>query len=619
YVTYGSSSLSGTIDFNSATADIEILGTEENSTGTGIGNTVLAGDVNGDSRTDLFFGYYHAKESTWSNPGYSGVIWGIFGTSTPNSSYDLASFEYDFKTYGTTTSVYGVGYRGCIGDLNSDGYGDLVLYASDAPSSSVNVMFGGSTFASGSIETIRDVSVSLPTNQGLGAVSSGDFNGDGIKDLFVGNPFASPTGGTWAGSAYLFYGNTSLPATLDISTDTDILITGDDANDYCGGQNTLGDVNGDGADDIFIASPNGDISGRSNCGKVYLIYGDAPTSAFSSPMFAGAGDIAPMFFSTARVSIDFNDPSGGAGTVTCEFNPTAPGGTGLPASVLPVYWSLTSTKTGTMNNTQVSFHYTDAQLGTMDENNLSVFTREGSGDDWTEVPGATVDANSNKITCETSHFSEWTVGENDEPLAIELSSFVAVQVNQKIVLAWITESETDNKGFRLFRKENSDFLEIGNFYSHSELIGQGNKTSKTNYTFTDAFVTTGKTYSYKLVDVDFDGTETEHETVSITVSKESEQTSHKFSYSLEQNFPNPFNPNTTISYTLAKTNDVKLEVFNTKGELVRTLVSEKQNEGSHASNWNGTDERGNAVSSGVYYCKLTAGNFSQTQKMTLLK
>ncbi|MCC7431882.1 T9SS type A sorting domain-containing protein, partial [bacterium] len=69
----------------------------------------------------------------------------------------------------------------------------------------------------------------------------------------------------------------------------------------------------------------------------------------------------------------------------------------------------------------------------------------------------------------------------------------------------------------------------------------------------------------------------------------------------------------------AKTNDVKLEVFNAKGELVRTLVSEKQNEGSHTSNWNGKDESGKTVSSGIYFYKLTAGNYTKTNKMILLK
>ncbi|MCC7429401.1 T9SS type A sorting domain-containing protein, partial [bacterium] len=98
-----------------------------------------------------------------------------------------------------------------------------------------------------------------------------------------------------------------------------------------------------------------------------------------------------------------------------------------------------------------------------------------------------------------------------------------------------------------------------------------------------------------------------------------EQNNFAKDFQLNQNFPNPFNPSTTISYTLVKANDVKLEVFNAKGELVRTLVSEKQNEGSHTSNWNGKDERRNTVSSGVYFYKLTAGNYTQTNKMILLK
>ncbi|MCC7430364.1 T9SS type A sorting domain-containing protein [bacterium] len=91
-------------------------------------------------------------------------------------------------------------------------------------------------------------------------------------------------------------------------------------------------------------------------------------------------------------------------------------------------------------------------------------------------------------------------------------------------------------------------------------------------------------------------------------------------YNLKQNFPNPFNPTTTISYTLAKTNNVRLEVYNTKGELVRALVSENQNEGSHTSNWNGTDFSGKQVSSGIYFYRLeTKNGFSEAKKMVLLK
>jgi hypothetical protein len=95
---------------------------------------------------------------------------------------------------------------------------------------------------------------------------------------------------------------------------------------------------------------------------------------------------------------------------------------------------------------------------------------------------------------------------------------------------------------------------------------------------------------------------------------------HRFRYSLAQNYPNPFNPTTTINFTLKKRSKVTLKVFNVAGQAVKTLVSELKAPGlMHSATWDGTDNRGTAVASGVYFYKLSAGDFSQTKKMVLLK
>nr|HMS66457.1 T9SS type A sorting domain-containing protein [Ignavibacteria bacterium] len=83
---------------------------------------------------------------------------------------------------------------------------------------------------------------------------------------------------------------------------------------------------------------------------------------------------------------------------------------------------------------------------------------------------------------------------------------------------------------------------------------------------------------------------------------------------LSQNFPNPFNPTTTITYRLGNLNFVSMKVFDIQGKEIATLVNEKQNAGSYSVEFNGED-----LPSGVYYYKLEAGNFSQTNKMLLIK
>jgi hypothetical protein len=90
-------------------------------------------------------------------------------------------------------------------------------------------------------------------------------------------------------------------------------------------------------------------------------------------------------------------------------------------------------------------------------------------------------------------------------------------------------------------------------------------------------------------------------------------------FALAQNYPNPFNPTTTIEFSLAKREMVMIEIFNTLGQKVRTLLNESKGAGSHSIEWTGTDDAGDPVSTGVYLYRLTAGDVAQTKKMLLVK
>jgi hypothetical protein len=90
-------------------------------------------------------------------------------------------------------------------------------------------------------------------------------------------------------------------------------------------------------------------------------------------------------------------------------------------------------------------------------------------------------------------------------------------------------------------------------------------------------------------------------------------------FKLAQNYPNPFNPVTTISYSLDKTEQIALEVYDVLGNKVRTLYSGVQNAGTHNVRWNGADENGQSVSSGLYLYRLVADDRVQSGKMTLMK
>ena len=92
-------------------------------------------------------------------------------------------------------------------------------------------------------------------------------------------------------------------------------------------------------------------------------------------------------------------------------------------------------------------------------------------------------------------------------------------------------------------------------------------------------------------------------------------------FALSQNSPNPFNPATTIGFSVpeGKSAQVTLNVYDIRGKLVRTLVNETKESGTYTVYWNGTDNNGNNIASGVYFYRMNAGEFSQTRKMVMLK
>jgi hypothetical protein len=90
-------------------------------------------------------------------------------------------------------------------------------------------------------------------------------------------------------------------------------------------------------------------------------------------------------------------------------------------------------------------------------------------------------------------------------------------------------------------------------------------------------------------------------------------------FTLSQNYPNPFNPATSFKFTLPQASLVKIEVFNIVGQKVKTLLDEEMKAGTYLVEWNGKDERGVDVSSGVYFYRVVAGSFSDIKKMVLLR
>ena len=105
--------------------------------------------------------------------------------------------------------------------------------------------------------------------------------------------------------------------------------------------------------------------------------------------------------------------------------------------------------------------------------------------------------------------------------------------------------------------------------------------------------------------------------MAVFYNPESNKTPKRFA--LEPNYPNPFNPSTTIRYQLAENSKVTLKIYNLLGQEVRTLMNTHQSNGIHSVIWDGTNNFGQRVTSGVYFYRLQAGDFVKTRKMVLVK
>ncbi|HZW38049.1 MAG TPA: glycosyl hydrolase family 18 protein [Ignavibacteriaceae bacterium] len=185
---------------------------------------------------------------------------------------------------------------------------------------------------------------------------------------------------------------------------------------------------------------------------------------------------------------------------------------------------------------------------------------------------------------------------------VELTLLQAEIENNNVLLCWFTSTELNNYGFQIERKSLGQEFEIIAFVK-----GAGSTTSEKNYNYYDNNLNPGN-YSYRLKQLDFNGNYRYY-----NLDKEI-MISPIINYFLSQNYPNPFNPETIISYSIPEKTLVKLNIFNSLGEKVQTIINEVQEKGNHQININLKD-----FPSGIYFYTLQTGLYQSTKKMILLK
>ncbi len=202
---------------------------------------------------------------------------------------------------------------------------------------------------------------------------------------------------------------------------------------------------------------------------------------------------------------------------------------------------------------------------------------------------------------------QWRV--HVQPSLIELSAFTANMGRQGTVsLAWEAKSEADLLGFHVLRSQ----AETGPYKRINPGLISSNASNGGRYTFEDWDILAGERYFYKLEEVSRSGQTALHGPVSIVVELPRQIVLH-------QNYPNPFNPTTCIGFELPEKMYALVRIYNLSGQLIATLAEGELNAGHHTVVWNGMNELGQPMPSGVYYYRLESKDFSQMRKLVFMK
>ena len=202
---------------------------------------------------------------------------------------------------------------------------------------------------------------------------------------------------------------------------------------------------------------------------------------------------------------------------------------------------------------------------------------------------------------------------------VELASFTAQAGDGPgVKLNWKTGSEINNAGFNILRSRSPASRET--YAKLNDKLIPANREG--SYSFIDATADAGARYYYKLEALDTRGNITTHGPIVVDVAAPA-------TFELSQNYPNPFwseatsrfagNPTTQIRYQLPQAVQVSLTIYNMLGQEVRKLINAQQPAGYHTAIWDGRDNSGRLVPTGVYHYRIQAGNFTMTKRMLMAK
>jgi len=263
----------------------------------------------------------------------------------------------------------------------------------------------------------------------------------------------------------------------------------------------------------------------------------------------------------------------------------------------------------TIDSTVISsVYFTDQDTGWAVGSNGKILNTINGGANWNPQTSGTT------MFLRSIHFVDnntgWAVGVNGTILKttnggiipVELTSFTAIAQSDYVELNWSTATETNNSGFEIERRQDSEWERI------DFVEGHGTTTESQQYFFVDDIRdVTATSIAYRLKQLDFDGSFEYSDEVFVENIALSD-------FALHQNFPNPFNPSTKIRFSVPQSSNVIIKVFDILGNEIETLVNEEKPIGIYELTWYAEQ-----LPSGIYFYRLQAGSFVETKKMVLLK
>ncbi|WP_456442152.1 T9SS type A sorting domain-containing protein, partial [Caldithrix abyssi] len=526
----------------------------------------------------------------------------------------------------------------CAGDVNNDGYSDLIVGAhyndeNGEQAGKVYIYFGGAD-----MDTVADVVMNGEGGHyhfGESVAGVGDVNHDGYDDVLIGSPYDFSYGSN-PGKAYLFYGGEFMDNTPDVT------FTGEQNNDYFGVRvSSAGDINSDGYIDLVISASSDDQAGD-DAGKVYIYFGAAsmdnqPDLKFygESPYYqlgaglAAIGDVNLNGIPDLLIGSKIYDGTPGKAYL---YYPSGP-------SVLPHIYSISDVPGDQGGYLYLQFSrsaYDKPEIEGVNEYLIQRSLKPNYGPyAWESV--ATITASHQPFYSYTVPTLNDSCGETngrayyrvvarsadgkDSWISNVVSAYsldnLAPQSTQSLN-AQVTEDSKVNLNWQK-NTVDPDVREYAVYRSTQEGFTPSEElriATTTDTTYLDENPVAGKINYYKVVTIDIHDNHSDPspEAAADLSGSQVQQANIPQTFKLAQNFPNPFNPGTLIRYQLPQACRVTLQVYDLLGRKIATLVDKKQEAGYYTIEF-----KANELPSGLYIYRLQAGNFRALRKMIKLK